>query len=66
MEDLLTYKAAAELLRMRIGTLYALVSQHRIPHVRLGGRLVRFRRAELRRWVDEHSVPTRGGDHDRR
>jgi excisionase family DNA binding protein len=56
MTDLLTYDQAAKVLNLKIGTLYALVSQSRVPHVRLGRRLVRFSRAELEKWLREHSV----------
>ncbi len=40
------------------GTLYALVHQRRIPHVRLSARLVRFRRDELEGWMNARAVPT--------
>lgn len=53
---LLGYKDAAHTLGLPIGTLYALVSQHRIPHVRLGERLVRFDHSELMAWIDKHRV----------
>ncbi len=42
------------------GTLYALVHERRIPHVRLSPRLVRFRRADLDRWMAERAVPVGG------
>lgn len=42
------------------GTLYALVHDRRIPHVRLSRRLVRFRRADLDRWMSERSVGATG------
>jgi len=41
------------------GTLYSLVSQRRIPHLRLGSRFVRFRVAEVEAWLNSHRV---GGD----
>jgi excisionase family DNA binding protein len=56
MDDLLTYAQAAKLLNMKLGTLYALVGQSRIPHVRLGRRLVRFSAAELQGWLRRHAV----------
>ena len=59
-DRLITYRQAAERLGMPVGTLYSLVSTRRIPHVRLGRRLVRFRRRELEAWVDEHRVDARG------
>lgn len=54
--DLLTYAEAAEFLKLKLGTLYALVSQNRVPHVRLGRRLVRFSRSELHAWVRQRAV----------
>jgi excisionase family DNA binding protein len=56
MDDLVTYEEAARMLGLKLGTLYAMVSQHRIPHVRLGRRLVRFSRAALHVWLQQRSV----------
>jgi excisionase family DNA binding protein len=56
MEDLLTYAQASRHLNLKLGTLYALVSQGRVPHVRLGRRLVRFSRTSLDAWLREHAV----------
>jgi excisionase family DNA binding protein len=56
VEDLLTYDQASKVLNIKTGTLYALVAQNRIPHLRLGRRLVRFSRAELEKWLREHAV----------
>ncbi len=59
-DDLLTYLEASKFLSLKVGTLYALVSQKRVPHVRLGRRLVRFSRAALTMWVQERAfVPGR-------
>lgn len=52
----LTYAEAATYLGLKIGTLYAYVSQRRIPHVRLSGRLVLFRRVDLDAWMTSHAV----------
>ena len=57
MDDkLLTYKDAAQILGLPIGTLYALVSTHVIPHIRLSTRIVRFSRDDLRAWVQAKRV----------
>jgi excisionase family DNA binding protein len=64
MEDLLTYDQAARSLNIKLGTLYALVAQNRVPHVRLGRRLVRFSRSDLEGWLRQHRVeppPDSGG-----
>lgn len=57
MEDLLTYAQAAKLLNLKLGTLYALVSENRVPHLRLGRRLVRFSATELLGWLRSRAVP---------
>jgi excisionase family DNA binding protein len=56
MQDLMTYEDTSKLLNVKVGTLYALVSQRRIPHVRLGRRLVRFDRAEIEAWLQQRAV----------
>jgi excisionase family DNA binding protein len=57
LEPLLTYRQAADLLSMPLGTVHALVSQKRIPHLRFGRRFVRFSAAELRAWIRSQAVP---------
>ncbi len=57
----LNYSQAAALLGVPKGTLYSLVHQHRIPHIRLGARFVRFDEDRLRAWMGQHRVePHRG------
>ncbi len=56
MEELMTYAQASKLLNLKPGTLYALVAQNRIPHIRLGGRLVRFSRGALTEWTARQTV----------
>lgn len=58
--ELLTYRGASERYAIKLTTLYALVSQQRIPHVRIGRRFVRFRVAELDRWFAQRAVPASG------
>ena len=53
------YSEAAKMLGLPRGTLYWLVNQRRVPHVRLGRRLVRFSVRELQSWLAEHAVPAR-------
>lgn len=54
---MLDYNGVAMLTGLKLGTLYALVSQRRIPHVRLSKRLVRFPQDEIERWLAAHLVP---------
>jgi|HubBroStandDraft_1064217.scaffolds.fasta_scaffold506090_1 excisionase family DNA binding protein len=58
-DTLLTYSQAAEFLNIKLGTLYALVAHNRVPHIRLGKRLVRFSRHALERWLRERAVQPR-------
>lgn len=50
MEQLLTVRQTAELLRLHPKTVYALVSRGSIPHVRIGRRVL-FSSPELLRWL---------------
>jgi len=56
--ELLSYQEAANLLHVQIGTVYSWVSKKMIPHIRLGPRLVRFKREEIEAWVEEKQVST--------
>lgn len=53
---LLSYTQVATRYGLKVGTLYALVHQRRIPHVRLGRRFVRFREAEIEGWITQNVV----------
>jgi excisionase family DNA binding protein len=52
----LTYNEAAQFLGVPVGTVYSMVSHRRLPHIRLGKRLVRFPRHELEAWVAARRV----------
>ena len=54
--DVLGYRAAAGLLGIPVGTLYAWVHQRRIPYYRLGPRSVRFSRSAMLTWLEQHAV----------
>jgi hypothetical protein len=52
---LLTLREAAARLRLRSGANFVrFARRHRIPLIRLGGRVVRVRAADLARALDEH------------
>lgn len=55
--EMLNYCDAARMIGVPIGTLYGWVGRRQIPHVRLGPRLVRFRRAEIDEWIEKRRVP---------
>lgn len=57
--DVIAYAQAAELLGLPIGTLYSWVHDRRVPHIRLGTRLVRFSRRALTAWLASREVPVR-------
>lgn len=48
-DQLLTVREAAELLHLTPGTIYHLVSQRRLPVIKISSRCVRFSRAALLR-----------------
>lgn len=52
----LGYDGARRYLGLKRGTLYSLVCRGRIPHIRLGKRLVLFSVKELDEWLAARSV----------
>jgi excisionase family DNA binding protein len=46
----------AELLGLAKGTVYHLVSEERIPCVRLSARCLRFRLSEVMEWIEKKSI----------
>ena len=51
-DRLLTIREVSEMTQLSIGCLYHLVSESRIPVVRLSRRCIRFRLADLQRWIE--------------
>ena len=60
-ERLLTISEVAEMTGMAVGTLYHVVSQGRIPVVRLSKRCIRFRYSDLLEWIEMHTEKVRKG-----
>ena len=58
MDELITVKEAAELLRLRPSTIYAYTEKGILPHTKLGNRLF-FQKSRLEEWVEENSYPGR-------
>ena len=56
--DLLTPERVSELLKVPVSTVYALCREERIPHLRVGRRIV-FERSSLGAWVRENLVQCR-------
>ena len=48
---------AARFLNLSTGTMYHLVSERRVPVIKLSARCIRFRRSELESWIATLSVP---------
>lgn len=57
--DLLNVREAASMLRLQVSTIRAWVLQRRIPFVKLGGKRVFFRRADLEELVTASVVPAK-------
>ena len=55
MRRLIAIKEAAEYTGLSVHTLYTMVSQRRVPHVKVG-RLVKFDVDLLDRWIKQHTV----------
>ena len=53
---MLNGKEAAALTRLRISTIYAYAERKRIPHIKIGSRLL-FNEEQLVQWLDSHTVP---------
>jgi len=58
MSNLLKADQVAEVLGIKKATVYALVRENRIPHVKLG-RNVRFRPAAIDDWLEKTEVAAR-------
>jgi excisionase family DNA binding protein len=56
----LNYVGAAAHLGLKVSTLRNLVSRKKVPHIRLGGRLVVFDTDELDAWLLDRRVPAGG------
>jgi excisionase family DNA binding protein len=56
-ESLLTVHDVAKLLGLSVGSVYHLISQKRVPVVKLSARCVRFKKADLDAWIAQMSVP---------
>ena len=61
-DRLLTVAEAARFLNLAPGSLYHLISQRRIPVIRLSSRCVRLSRSMLMEWLETLSEPADRGD----
>jgi excisionase family DNA binding protein len=61
-ESLLTVQEVAELLGLSVGGVYHMISQKRIPVVKLSARCVRFEKTALDAWIAGMAVPAASVD----
>lgn len=50
------YELAEELTGLCRNTLYSYVAKKKIPHIRIGGRLIRFESDKLIEWLKQNEV----------
>jgi excisionase family DNA binding protein len=50
-DRLLHVREAAQFLGLAVGSLYRMVSEHRVPCIHLSKRCLRFRRSDLEAWI---------------
>lgn len=50
-DEFLNYEELCELLKIKKGTAYSLVSRGQIPHLRLSGKIVRFQKRTILEWA---------------
>lgn len=55
MPEILNVNEAAELLRLKKSTVYFYVESRRLPHLKVGGKLL-FERTALLEWLISHRV----------
>ncbi len=53
---LMTYEQLCARYGFKKGTIYSLVHEGRIPHIRLGPRFVRFEAAAIDEWIKSRTV----------
>ena len=56
---LLNVEDAADYLGLAIGTVYHMISEGRLPVIRMNKRCVRFRLRDLDDWLDKKTAPGR-------
>lgn len=56
MENILTTEQVAKILSVDVTTIYGLVKKKIIPHVKLTGKILRFKENEIQKWIDDNRV----------
>lgn len=52
MDEIMTIEEVAKYLKVTKKTIYYLIYQKSLPTVKLGSRLLRFRKSDIDRWLD--------------
>jgi excisionase family DNA binding protein len=60
MEILLTINEVAEYLKLTKSAVYSLVRRRKIPHIKLTGKILRFKESEIMQWVNDSAAMTHG------
>jgi excisionase family DNA binding protein len=58
---LIDVRELSKLTGLAIGTIYHLISEGRLPVIRLSARCVRFRPSDIDRWISQHVVEAKTG-----
>jgi excisionase family DNA binding protein len=59
--SLLSPIEAAQALGVKLSTIRAWVLHKRLPYIKLGGKLIRFRKTDIEKFVSANVVPARKG-----
>jgi len=59
LEPLLTLEEASRITRLKPATIYVYVGKNKIPHIKIGSRLL-FDPVALRQWIESKTVPYAG------
>jgi len=62
LRRLINVRELSEYLDLSVNTIYCLVSQRRIPFVKVG-RLTKFDLQKIDQWIEEHSVEEKKFEH---
>jgi excisionase family DNA binding protein len=56
VEKLLNINDLSEILGVTKATIYSWTSQNKIPHIKIGKRLLKFRESEILKWIEKISA----------
>jgi excisionase family DNA binding protein len=59
VEELLTAKELAQILKLKLSTIYAWTHTGMIPHIKISRNCIRFRLSDVLAWLEERTVKGR-------